>query len=191
MTAREQFTNGASTTLGADITAGAGTLTVASYAGFPTTGQYRVRVDSELLIVTGGLGTATWTVTRHAEGTSATSHSAGAAIVQQLTAGGLDSLVSVYDAGILVSSTRLVRMGAGLSAVDDAGTTIVAVALDLGTLDIDSPPTDAQLDAEFGQPGSLGAGYVALADDAGAGTLVYLVASDGAAWWHVAMTKAV
>jgi hypothetical protein len=189
--AHEQFTNGASTTLAGDITSGAGTLTVASYAGFPTTGQYRVRVDSELLIVTGGLGTATWTVTRHAEGTSATSHSAGAAIVQQLTAGGLDSLVSVYDAGILVSSTRLVRMGAGLSAVDDAGTAIVAVALDLGTLDIDSPPTDAQLDAEFGQPGSLGAGYVALADDAGAGTLVYLVASDGAAWWHVAMTKAV
>ena len=47
------------------------TITVASAAGFPTSGTYYVRVDNEVMQVTGGQGTTTWTVTRGQLGTTA------------------------------------------------------------------------------------------------------------------------
>jgi hypothetical protein len=47
------------------------------------------------------------------------------------------------------------------------------------TADTSNPPTDAELDAEFGTPATVGAGFIAILDDAGAGANVYLVASDG------------
>src|SRR5262249_19504635 len=55
-------------------------ITVASAAGFPTVPGYYVRIDGEVMQVTGGAGTTTWTVTRHALGTSATTHASGAVI---------------------------------------------------------------------------------------------------------------
>lgn len=53
-----------------------------------------------------------------------------------------------------------------------------------------NPPTDAELDAEFGTPAAVGVGFVALLNDAGAGNNFYIVASDGTNWWQAAMTKA-
>ena len=59
------------------------------------------------------------------------------------------------------------------------------------TDDVSSPPTDAELDSAIGTPSDVGAGYIAIVDDAGTGTAVYLVVSDGTNWWHVAVSKAV
>jgi FtsP/CotA-like multicopper oxidase with cupredoxin domain len=56
------------------------TLTVTSSAGFPASGSYYVRVDSEVMQVTGGQGTTTWTVARHQLGTSAGTHAVGAVV---------------------------------------------------------------------------------------------------------------
>ena len=56
---------------------------------------------------------------------------------------------------------------------------------------VSNPPTDAELDAAFGQPAAVGDGYIAILDDNGAGTNVWFIASDGANWWHGALTKAV
>ena len=57
------------------------TITVASAAGFPTSGTYYVRIDNEVLQVTGGQGTTTWTVVRGALGTGpAASHLANATV---------------------------------------------------------------------------------------------------------------
>ncbi len=53
-----------STTLSGAMTAAATTLTVASAAGFPTSGTYTIKVDNEYMVVTAGAGTTTWTVTR-------------------------------------------------------------------------------------------------------------------------------
>jgi hypothetical protein len=54
---------------------------------------------------------------------------------------------------------------------------------------VSNPPTDSELDAAFGAPATVGAGYLALLLD-GAGH-AWLVASDGANWWHAALTLAV
>ena len=53
---------------------------VASASGFPATGSYYVRVDNEVMQVTGGQGTTTWTVARGQLGTPAASHLANATV---------------------------------------------------------------------------------------------------------------
>ena len=68
------------TTVSGSVTASAPTLAVSSAAGFPTTGEFRVTIDSEVLMVTAGAGTTTWTVERGADGTSPAVHNAGAVV---------------------------------------------------------------------------------------------------------------
>src|SRR5919108_1466232 len=64
---------GASTTLTGAMTAGQTTLTVASATGFPSS-QFKIRIDDEVMTVTGGYGTTTWAVTRGVSGTTAGAH---------------------------------------------------------------------------------------------------------------------
>jgi hypothetical protein len=57
-------------------------------------------------------------------------------------------------------------------------------------VNVSNPPTDAELDTAYGTPATVGAGFMRLLDDNGAGANVYLIGSDGANWWYTAMTKA-
>jgi Tfp pilus assembly protein PilV len=61
------------------------TLSVASASGFPSSSPYIVQIDSELILVSGGAGTTSWTVRDVVErgylGTTAAAHSAGATVV--------------------------------------------------------------------------------------------------------------
>ena len=70
----------ASTTVSGSMSASATTLAVASAAGFPATAEYRVKIDSEVLLVTAGAGTTSWTVTRGADGTTPATHNVGASV---------------------------------------------------------------------------------------------------------------
>lgn len=63
--------------------------------------------------------------------------------------------------------------------------------LQVNTPNVSFPPTDAELDAEFGTPTAVGAGFIRLLHDAGGGVNFYIVASDGANWWTISGTKAV
>lgn len=81
----EQFTNNGNSTLNGGITDVAASLVVASAATFPTDGNFRLLIDSEILLVTAVSGT-TFTVTRGAEGTTGAAHSNGATVRLILTA---------------------------------------------------------------------------------------------------------
>lgn len=59
------------------------------------------------------------------------------------------------------------------------------------TANVGNPPTDAELDAVFGTPAANGTGFLAILDDNGAGTNVWLVAGNGTNWYYTAMTQAV
>jgi Multicopper oxidase len=72
--------NPRTTTRPTATTAGQTTITVASAAGFPAAGSYYIRIDNEVLQVTGGQGTTTWTVARGQLGTVAATHLAGAVV---------------------------------------------------------------------------------------------------------------
>src|SRR5581483_190957 len=84
----EVYANNATTTLSGSITSGAVSLVVANAAPFPVTPQFRLGIDSELLLVTSVAGT-TFGVVRGIEGTVATTHASGATISHVLTSGGL------------------------------------------------------------------------------------------------------
>ncbi|HEV8173989.1 MAG TPA: hypothetical protein VGP91_10120, partial [Actinoplanes sp.] len=60
-------------------------ITVASAAGFPTSGAYYIRIDSEVLQVTAGQGSTTWTVARGQLGTAAATHISGAMVTALAT----------------------------------------------------------------------------------------------------------
>lgn len=56
---------------------------------------------------------------------------------------------------------------------------------------VSNPPTDAELDAAFGTPATLGRGFMATVDDNDADTDVWLVWTTDASWYYVKGTKAV
>lgn len=93
---RRLYNNDVVTTLSGTITAGAASLTVASAAEFPTTGSYSIVIESEVLLVTAGQGTTTWTVTRGYAGTTAAAHSSGATVDGSLESG-TPMHVAVFD----------------------------------------------------------------------------------------------
>ena len=88
--ATEQFTNNAQTTLnnGGNVASGDTSFVVTSASGFPLAANFRIIIDSEIMLVTGLSGT-TWTVLRAQEGTSAASHTNGAAVTHVLTSGSM------------------------------------------------------------------------------------------------------
>ena len=86
--AYERFANGGLSSLAAGIDNSVTSLTVKSAVGFPTGGNFRIIIDSEIMLVTDVQG-KTFTVTRGQEGTSAASHDADAAVFHVLTAGSL------------------------------------------------------------------------------------------------------
>lgn len=64
------------------------------------------------------------------------------------------------------------------------------VVADFSSINVNSPPTYAQITSAFGTPASVGGGFIGVIDDAGFHTAVWLCVSDGALNWHVeALTK--
>jgi len=89
----EQFANNAISTLNGTISSSVTTLVVTSVALFPSVPQFRIIIDSEIMLVTGVSGT-TFTVTRGVENTAQASHTNGAAVAMILTSGALDQMRS-------------------------------------------------------------------------------------------------
>jgi len=85
----EQFKNLASTQLNGGIDDSTTTVTVDSAMGFAG-GNFRIRIDDEIMKVTGVSG-LDFTVARHQEGTSAASHADNAPVYHILTAGAFDA----------------------------------------------------------------------------------------------------
>ena len=89
----ERFANKSTTTLNGGIDGVVNSLVVADPSKFPTSPQFRLLAESELMLVTGVSG-ANYTVQRGVEGTLAVPHSSGIPLNHILTAGGLDQLKS-------------------------------------------------------------------------------------------------
>lgn len=85
----EQFANNYESTLNGAINNSVGSLVVTSATGAPSSGQFRLRIENEILLVTAVSGT-TFTVTRGVEGTTAASHADGATLKLVLTKGALE-----------------------------------------------------------------------------------------------------
>jgi hypothetical protein len=85
---REQFANDAQTSLASSANTTTGSLSLTDASAFPSSGNFRLKIDDELMLCT-ARSSNTLTVTRAQEGTTAASHSGGATVSQTLTAGAL------------------------------------------------------------------------------------------------------
>lgn len=102
--ATEKFSNNATTNLTNPIGSGDASFDVNAVTNFPTTGNFRIRIDDEIMLVTAVTG-LTFSVTRGQETTSAVSHSAGTLVREVLTAGAVDRL----RADTIQTGTRAAR----------------------------------------------------------------------------------
>lgn len=92
----EQYANFATTLLDGAINNSVTSIVVDDGSVFPSTGDFRVVIDNEIMICT-ARSSNTLTVTRGQEGTSAASHSDNATVKSALTK---DSLLKILDDGI-------------------------------------------------------------------------------------------
>ena len=94
--ATEKFANNAVTTLNGSILSSDLTLVVTDASKFPALPQFRLKIESEYLLVTGVAG-ATFTVSRGQEGSTAAGHASGSQVVNILTAASADLFVQTDD----------------------------------------------------------------------------------------------
>lgn len=88
----EQYVNAVSTTLSAAVTTTSQTtVSVTSATGFPTSGNFRILVAAEVMLVTAVAGT-NFTVTRGVEGSVPATYLSGATVDHILTSGALDAI---------------------------------------------------------------------------------------------------
>lgn len=153
MAAVESYANDATTTLAAGITDVQSSITVTSASGFPSSGQYRITVGSEIMLVTAGQGTTTWTVTRGVESTTAAAALNGATVEHRLTKAALEAVrrrASLFVAASNASAASLasadyvcdgtadqVEINAALAAI--SGTAGGRVVLSEGTFSCTAP----------------------------------------------------
>lgn len=91
----ERFANNAIGTLSAGISDSATSLSLQSGEGaeFPASGNFRIVIGSEIIIVGGRSTDSLTSLTRGAESTTAVAHSSGDTVTQVATAGALDAFV--------------------------------------------------------------------------------------------------
>jgi hypothetical protein len=89
----EKFANNATTSLDGAINNSTTTVVVIDASSFPTTGNFRIIIESEIMLVT-AVSSNTFTVTRGVEGTSAVSHANSLVVNHILTAAAMDAFRS-------------------------------------------------------------------------------------------------
>lgn len=127
----EVFNNDAFTILAASIGVSDTTLTVQSNSQFTTSGTFRIRIDDELMTVTGASGT-TWTVTRASEVCegvqTAAAHAAGAGVYGVLTAGAL-ATIAAASGGTVTSVAVATANGVSGSVATPSTTPTITITL--------------------------------------------------------------
>jgi len=86
---------------------------VNSASGFPASGSYTIKVDSEQMLVTAGAGTTTWTVTRAQNGTAAATHIGGAAVTRVVGKGDTSIQVTAPYGPGFPSVPFIIAVGSG------------------------------------------------------------------------------
>jgi hypothetical protein len=114
----EQLKNSASTTLNGGINNSTTSITVTDGSVFPASGNFRVLIDSEIVLVTARASNVL-TVSRGAEGTSAASHSSGVSIEHLYTKGSVEQILNDYfQVGGYASRPASARKGTIYQATD-------------------------------------------------------------------------
>lgn len=108
----EQYSNRAADVLASGISNVDVSLTLTDGSEFPSTGDFRIVIENEIILVGARSSNTLSGLTRGAEGTVAAAHSGGAAVTHVLTRDGLQALIAKG----IVQSTFASRPAAGLAS---------------------------------------------------------------------------
>lgn len=113
----EKYVNKGGTTLNGAILAAATSLIVSSAMPYPTAGNFRITIDSEIMLVTAVSG-STFTVVRGMEGTTPAGHSNGATVTSLFTAGAFSQGIGdqAHDMTRVVDWSNVEILGASAAA---------------------------------------------------------------------------
>lgn len=106
---QERFVNNAQTTLSGTITSGATNLNVADGSAFPSEGDFRIVIESELILVTHRTGN-TLTIVRGIENTTPAEHTTGVDVKAVLTSAAIDQWKQDFPALYVAGQTPPCRM---------------------------------------------------------------------------------
>jgi hypothetical protein len=127
----EVFANAFSTRLSAAVDASSTTILVSDSApaGLVGSGQFRILIDQEYLLVTGvsGPGNTIWSVSRGTEGSSSAAHSAGAVVSHIVTAGALGTFAQSAAPNVFTQQ-QTIRSGSSLLTTDEGGRPLIGLA---------------------------------------------------------------
>ena len=118
--ARELAANFAGSVLDGAVNASTTSIDVVDGSLFPVTGNFRIIIDSEIILVI-ARSSNTLTVVRAQEGTTGASHSSGADVTHVITSGGIEKLQ--FDSHRLWGYSRPLN-----KLVADDGSTIIALS---------------------------------------------------------------
>lgn len=122
----ELYANEAQTALDGDIDDDDTTITVLSATGFPSDGNFRIRIGNEFMKVTAVSG-SDFTVVRGDGGSTAVAHDDGDIIYGVLTKEALEALVQVQVNGTDVGDGRRILNFQNFTADDDSGNSRVNI----------------------------------------------------------------
>jgi hypothetical protein len=105
---------------------------VASSSGFPATNGYFIRVDNEVMQVTSGAGTSSWTISRGQLGTAAATHATNATITALAT----DWYGGISGVPIGSQNLRLTYMGKNCGSTTGTACTAITANLPQQTVKI-------------------------------------------------------
>lgn len=101
----EQFANNATSPLASSIGSSDTSLTVTTGTPFSSSGNFRIVVDSEIMLVT-ARNSNTLSITRGQEGTVAAAHNSGANVTQIVTAGAIAQLKVDTRTSRVITTTK-------------------------------------------------------------------------------------
>lgn len=118
----EQFANVGQAVLnnGTTLTSSATSTVVSTRVNIPSSGTFRILIDTEIIKVTAVSGT-TWTIVRGDGGSTAASHTDGTTIYVIVTAEALNALVSIQNSDTEVSTRRVLDFDGHFAVTDDSG----------------------------------------------------------------------
>lgn len=93
----------------------------------PSSGTFRVLIDTEIVKVTGVSG-STWTIVRGDDGSTAASHTDGTTAYIIVTKAALNALVSIQSSDTEVSNQRILDFDGNFTVTDDSGNSRCKIA---------------------------------------------------------------
>jgi hypothetical protein len=185
----EQFSNAATATLVAGISPGDTSLTVSDASGFPSSGDFRLRIDNEILLVTAVAGPV-FTVSRAVEPYNgvqvASGHGLGANVTAPLTVGSLAEATApppLANAHFLVGNgsnvATDVAMSGDVSLANTGATALVALQGNPVSASSPSPGDVLEWNGSAWAPAAGGGGSVAIGSPVGGSSSYFVLAIDG------------